>query len=169
MIYPSAAQILRTIETTLVDVVEPAAGNVAARSALATIGHLLRHVVLRLDDEGQMLTDDIAALQALLAQLRDYLEGAGDGPQAANIAQALERAAPVTDRYPSLTLMAERASTLRQSLQDALAYLQSQRPERGADETYLTVRALIRDYLAFQIRAEAALIHPAFENKGPRR
>lgn len=169
MINPSTAQIVRTIETTLVDVVEPAASSVAARSALATIGHLLRHVALRIEDEGQLLTDDIAALQGLLAQLRDYMEAAGDAPQAMAIADALDRSAPMAGRYPSLTLMAERAAILRQSVQNALAHLQDQRAERGKDKAYCAARALIRAYLTRQIEAEATLIHPAFEDKGPRR
>ncbi|WP_327753820.1 hypothetical protein VVT58_19035 (plasmid) [Sphingobium sp. SJ10-10] len=169
MIHPSAVQIVRAIETTLVDVVEPASGSIAARSALATIGHLLRHVALRIECEGQLLADDIAALRSLLGQLHDYLRSAGDEAQAIEVAKALERAAPDPGRYPSLALMAERTAILLQSVQDVLAYLQERRPERAEDSVYLAARALIRDYLAYQIKTEAALIHPAFEDKGPRR
>ncbi|WP_313806888.1 hypothetical protein [Sphingobium sp.] len=169
MIHPSAVQIVRAIEATLADVVEPAMVNIGARSALATIGHLLRHVALRVEDEGQLLADDIGALQDLLARLHDYLDAAGDGTQAAEISQALKRARLEKGRYPSLRMMADSAMILRQSVQDALAYLQQERATRGEDQAYLAARTSIRDYLAYQVRAEAALIHPAFEDKGPRR
>lgn len=169
MIHPSAVQIVRAIEATLTGVVEPATDSMAARSALATIGHLLRHICLRIEDEGQILTDDVAALQKLLKQLRDYLRSSGDEAQAIAVEHALARAAPEPDRYPSLAVMAERAMILLQSLQDVLAYLQERRSVRSKDDAYVTARALIRDYLAAQISAEAVLIHPAFEERGPRR
>lgn len=168
MIHPSAVQIMRAIEATLTEVVEPATGSVSARSALATIGHLLRHAALRIEGEGQVLADDIDALGCLLRELHRYLDAAGDRAQALDIERALRRAAPEEGRYPSLELMAARAMVLRQALQDVLAYLQSKR-DRGEDDAYRSSRASIRRYLANQIAAEAALIHPAFEDKGPRR
>lgn len=169
MINPSAAQIVRNIETVLVDIVEPAVTTTAARSALATIGHLLRHVALRIENEGQVLDDDIASLLPLLDHLSAYLDAAGDQTQARAVAAAIRRAEPPADRYPSLAIMAERAGILRQAVQDGLQHLQQKRPERGQDADYLAVRAAIRDYLAQQLRGEAQLIHPAFEDKGPRR
>ncbi|MEO0030460.1 MAG: hypothetical protein RIS94_218 [Pseudomonadota bacterium] len=169
MINPSAVQILRTIETTLVDVVEPAVGSTTARSALATIGHLLRHVALRIEGEGQVLADDIARLETLLADVRAYLEGAGDSTQAAAVAAGLDRAAMPVDGYPTLAMMGARAAGLRQTLQDALVHLQAQRAARAADAGYAAARSAIRTYLGEQILAEATLIDPAFADHGPRR
>jgi hypothetical protein len=60
MLNPTPTQILRNIEATLVEVVQPAATSTAAQSALATIGHLLRHVILYVEHGGQILADDIA-------------------------------------------------------------------------------------------------------------
>lgn len=170
MINPTAAQMLRMIEATLVDVVEPAVTTTNARSALATIGHLLRHVTLRIEREGQLLTDDIAALLVLLDGLTAYLTAAGDADQARAVADAVARAAPPpADLYPSLGHMAERAGVLRQAVQDVLTHLQAQRDARSGDPAYVEAREAIRSYLAAQLRGEAQLIHPAYEDKGPRR
>lgn len=169
MIHPSAAQIIRNIEATLVAVVEPAVQTTTARSALATIGHLLRHVALRIEQEGQILTDDLLVQQALLADIATYLTTAGDAVQADAIHAALAQSAAPDARYPSLDIMGARASLLRQAIQDALIFLQVQRDTRKADPAYQTIRAAIRAYLAVEVQAEGTLIHPAFEDKGPRR
>ena len=169
MIHPSAAQIVRNIEATLVDVVEPAVQTTTARSALATIGHLLRHVVLRIEQEGQILADDILVQQALLADVAAYLATAGDAGQAEDIQAVLAQAAAPDARYPSLGIMGARASLLRQAIQDALIFLQDQRDTRKDAPAYQTIRAAIRTYLAADVQAEGTLIHPAFEDKGPRR
>ncbi|WP_336971998.1 hypothetical protein [Sphingobium aromaticiconvertens] len=169
MIHPSAAQIIRTIEATLVDVVEPAVQTTTARSALATIGHLLRHVALRIEQEGQILADDILVQRALLADIATYLATAGDADPGDAIQAALAQAAAPDARYPSLSIMGARASLLRQAIQDALIFLQDQRDPRKADPAYQAIRAAIRTYLAAEVQAEGTLIHPAFEDKGPRR
>lgn len=169
MIHPSAAQIVRTIEATLTDMVEPAVQTTAARSALATIGHLLRHVALRIEQEGQIVANDIAAQTGLLRDIAAYFMATGDNGQADIIHAALADDAEPDTRYPTLAIMAARTGRLGQAIQDALLLLQDQRDLRADDPAYPAVRAAIRDYLAGQIRAEATLIHPAFQDKGPRR
>lgn len=169
MINPGATQILRNIEAVLAADIVPAVDTTNARSTLATIGHLLRHVALRIDHEGQMLADDIAALRPLLAKLQAYLESAGDTRPAAAVAKARQQSEADEARYPSLAIMAARAALLRQALQDVLTHLQGRRDARGQDAAYLQARADIRAYLALQLDAEATLIDPAFANMGPRR
>lgn len=169
MIHPSAAQIVRNIEATLVDVVEPAVQTTTAHSALATIGHLLRHVALRIEQEGQILADDILVQQTLLADVAAYFTTAGDAGQADAIHAALAQSAAPDARYPSLGIMGTRASLLRQAIQDALIFLQGDRETRNDDPAYQAIRTAIRAYLASEVQAEGTLIHPAFEDKGPRR
>jgi len=169
MIHPSAAQIVRNIEATLAAVVEPAVQTTTARSALATIGHLLRHVALRIDQEGQLLADDIALQTALLRDIAAYFATIGEGARADAIHAILADSAETDLPYPSLTIMGEQSAQLGQAIQDALIELQQQRAARQPDPAYQTVRTAIRDYLAAQVLAEGALIHPAFEDKGPRR
>jgi hypothetical protein len=169
MIHPSAAQIVRNIEATLVAVVEPAVQTTTARSALATIGHLLRHVALRIEQEGQLLADDIAMQTALLRDIAAYFATVGDVARADAIHAILADAADLDMPYPSLAIMGTRNSRLGQAIEESLILLQQQRATRQADPAYQAVRAAIRDYLAAQVVAEGALIHPAFEDKGPRR
>lgn len=169
MIHPSAAQIVRNIEATLVDIVEPAVQTTTARSALATIGHLLRHVALRIEQEGQVLADDIALQTRLLHDIATYCETVGDTARADGIHAVLAKAAEPDSAYPSLAIMGARTSLLGQAIQDMLIHLQTQRETRQADPAYQAARAAIRGYLAKQVLAEGALIHPAFEDKGPRR
>ncbi|MFT4052936.1 MAG: hypothetical protein QM681_00400 [Novosphingobium sp.] len=160
MLNPDAAQILRAIEETLVDVVEPTVTATSARSALATIGHLLRHAVLRIEAGDGVLMADIAASGALLARLAAYYRDAGDAAQAEAIDAVLATGnAPLTGR----------AAMLRGAVQEALIDLQAKRPARGDDAAYRAARADIREYLRGQLEQEAALIHPAFADKGPRR
>jgi len=168
MSLPTAEDVLRTIEATLENVIKPGLSNVPERSAAATIGHLLRHVRVRLAAEGQILTDDIAALRALLPRVQRFLDEAGQQRDAGLIAAALADA-PDAPGYASLTALGARACRLRGALQSGLAALQALRSALGEDHTYLALRAAIRDYMAVQIEAERCLIEPAFLGFGPRR
>lgn len=169
MLNPTPTQILRNIETTLAEVVEPAVIATTARSALATIGHMLRHVILSIEQGGQILSDDMADATALLERLSAYYAAAGDDEQVSRIGDALARAKPQPATFHSLAAMAERVAILRQAVQDALIDLQTQRDEQAGSPAYDAIRQDVRDYLARQLSAEAALIHPAFADKGPRR
>lgn len=172
MIVPSATQLLRLIETTLDDVVLPGVAGTREQSALATVSHLLRHVAVRIDREGQILTDDIATLKPLLAELASYLADSGDAAGSAlaeTIRTTLAAPSRSPDIYPSLELVGQDAIVLRTLLQDVLDHLQAVRARDGGRTDYQAARASIRDYLAEQVRAEGTLIHPAFEGKGPRR
>src|SRR5262245_34463865 len=75
MLIPSASQILEVCGDTLASVVQPALTDKVAISAAQTMGHLLRHVRLRIESEGPMLFDDAAALRTLLGEVCDYLRG----------------------------------------------------------------------------------------------
>lgn len=167
MLNPTPAQILRNIEATLVDVVEPSVTGTTARSALATIGHLLRHVVLRIEQDGALLTADIAASTALLRTVSAYCQQAGDDLQVRQITTVLAAEDDPVSTDPGM--LAVRADRLRQAVQDVLIHLQGVRAQRRDDPSYLAARDAIRAYLRDQLEAEAKLIHPAFADKGPRR
>ena len=164
------SDLLRTIDATLAEKVAPSVGDIGGRSALATVRHLLNFVRIRVEDEGQALVDDIAALQSLLGNLRDYHAKAGDAAPASAIAAALDRLpAPDPARYHSLDGLAADAAMLRETLHDALASLQSLRAERGDDPAYRAARAAIRAYMVRQIEQEGEIVAPAFFGRGPRR
>jgi hypothetical protein len=167
MIYPLAEDVLRTIETTFETVIVPSLTGTTEQSAAATIGHLLRHVRLRIAREGQVLFDDIAAARALLGDVRDYLAGIGESVAALDA--VLTRRALAPGIYPSLALVADEAGGLRRALTAALERLQALRAAHGETPAYQALRAAIRSYLGTQLIRENELIEPAFAGLGPRR
>lgn len=167
MIHPSCAEVLATIQTGFEEQIVPHLADSEARSAAATIGHLLRHVALRLDEEGQILTDDIARLRTLLTQIAGWFDNTGLGeaaPLRAAIAQEMPEAT-----YLSLTLLGELALALRGALVAAQETLHGLVGLHGNDPGYQALRDAIRQYIAAQLADEAKLIAPAFQGKGPRR
>ena len=169
MIMPTATDVLATVEVTFETVIRPALTGSAERSAAASISHMLRHVGLRIEREGQVLLDDIFALRPLIADIRSFFQETGE----ADAARALDSAVAVPERpasvYPSLSSLAEEAGTLGVALESALARLQAMRPRLQDDTRYSQLRSAIRVYLGEQLQREANLIHPAFAGRGPRR
>lgn len=167
MIHPTCAQVLGTIQTSFDEQIAPHLADSEARSAAATIGHLLRHVALRIEDEGQILSDDITRLRALLTQIAAWFDATGHGDGAAlhgAVAQRLPEGI-----YPSLTLLGKQALALRGALVAAQARLQKLAAAHGDDAGYRALRDAIRHYIAAQLADEAKLIAPAFQGRGPRR
>lgn len=167
MIHPTCAQVLATIQTGFEEQIVPTLHDTEARSAAATIGHLLRHVALRIEHEGQILLDDVARLGPLLRRIAAWLETSGEGGSEA-VHTALAHAIP-EGRYPSLALLGEQALTLRAALDHAQARLHALATRHGGDPAYGALREDIRNYIAAQLADEARLIEPAFARKGPRR
>jgi len=164
--------VLNAVLATHETVVRPSLTSTFEQSAAATISHLLRHVALRIEVEGQILTDDIADARKLLVEVRSYLEAlddAGAARQRTRITEGLERQFRAAGVYPALASLAEEAGSLRQTITTALEYLQSIRPAHGDDAAYRHIRDKIRGYIVEQLRRESELIEPAFADKGPRR
>ncbi|MDE2596132.1 MAG: hypothetical protein KGL44_04550 [Sphingomonadales bacterium] len=167
MIHPTCTEVLATVQTAFDEQVVPHLADSEARSAAATIGHLLRHVALRIEQEGQILSDDIARLEALLGRIADWFDETR-AADAQPLRAALVPALPA-GRYPSLTLIGERALALRAALVAAQERLQEAAAGHGSEAGYTDLRAGIRDYIAAQLADEARLIAPAFQGRGPRR
>src|SRR3546814_197376 len=116
MIHPSATDILKTIDATIEAKVIPALGDLDGRSAITTVRHLLRLVRVRIEEEGQILTDDIAELRKLLPNVAAYLRAVGTSQaEAGHIDAALVEAATDSARYPTLDHLAEEAGPDRKS------------------------------------------------------
>jgi hypothetical protein len=172
MIWPRASDLLRNVDATLATKVEPSLQDVSSRSAMVTIRHILRLILVRVEQEGQVLSDDIAALNKLLPKVQTYLSSLEDGQasvHAAMISDAILRARGGPARYPSLDVLAEWTGILREALFRSLKYMQSIRAEHARDERYREVRCAIRAYMAWQVAEEAKLVAPAFYSRGPRR
>jgi hypothetical protein len=166
MIHPSATDILKTIDATIAAKIEPSLSDLDGRSATATVRHLLRLVRVRIEEEGQILTDDIAALRKLLPRVRDYLQ---PHEQAGRIEAALAEAGGDASRYPSLDRLAGEAGVLREAVYQALKALQTMRGERENDAHYRAMRSAIGDYIVWQYEQERKLFAAAFYGQGPRR
>jgi hypothetical protein len=167
MIHPTCAEVLATVQTAFDEQVVPHLADSEAQSAAATIGHLLRHVALRIELEGQILSDDIARLEALLTGIADWFDAAGTtGSQP--LREALEQRLPA-GQYPSLALLGDRSLALRGALVAAQEALHGQASSHGTDPGYKALRERIRDYIAAQLADEGRMIAPAFQGKGPRR
>lgn len=171
MIYPTATELLRTIDVTLAEKVEPSLSDLTGRSALATVRHLLNFVRVRIEGEGQILSADITAMRELLTRIADYHESVGDAADAASLRDGLTAIVPggQNGAYRPLNDLALEAGALSDLLHEALARLQVLRPDRRDDPAYLNIRAAIRNHLKVQIEEEGTLVAPAFFGRGPRR
>lgn len=170
MITVSATDLLRLVDATLAQKIDPALDDTGARSALTTVRHLLRFVRVRIEQEGQTLTREIAATGTLLEAVAAYHDGAGDGPAAEPIRATLAAVSPHDPTcYLSLDDLTAVTARLREALHHALAHLQTLRPARGDDPHYRAIRAAIRQQVIGQIEAEGNLVAPAFFGRGPRR
>lgn len=168
MIHPSATDILKTVDAAIEAKVIPSLKDLDGRSAVATIRHLLRLVRVRIEEEGQILTDDVAALRKLLPIVAAYLNSV-DEAEAERVEAALEAATPKAGGYPSLDRLAAEAGQLREAVYQALKRLQAMRDSHGNESGYRATRAAIRDYIVWQNEQERKLIAPAFYGQGPRR
>lgn len=169
---PSANDVLYAIEQSLEEIVRPALDTTRPVSCLATVSHMLRHVALRIEHEGQNHLDDIAGMEAVLAEALSYcesLDGAAAEACAAKIRSARVGLPEDPSRYPSLGELAERTTAYRGGLEVALGFLIGIRAEHRDEPHYQALRESIRTYMAEEILREAKLIHPAFEGRGPRR
>jgi len=172
VIYPTATDLLRTIDHAIEEKIEPSIGDLTGRSAMATVRHLLRYVKTRIETEGQTLTDDIATLRTLLPQVRDYFRSLSDKDGAKQQAMAIDEALmPRHDsqKYRTLDSLAEETHTLREALYKSLERLQAGRGTYGKDAAYIAIRAAIRAYIVHEIEQEGEIIAPSFFGRGPRR
>jgi hypothetical protein len=171
VIHPTTIDLLRAVEGNIESKVEPGVTDLAAQSALATIKHVVRHVRIRIEREGQVLFDDIAASRSLLPQLReDLAQGdAAAAALAAAIGEGIPREFRPQGRYPDLVSVAEEARFLREMVHQALQILIGQSDHRADDPKYNKLRADVRDYITLQVERQSPLVELAFTGFGPRR
>lgn len=167
MIHPTCTEVLATIQTSFEQQIVPFLQDKEAQSAAATIGHLLRHVALRIQYEGQILSDDVTRLEVLLGRIARWFNEAGldaPAPIGAALSEALQEGV-----FPGLDVLGERALKLRGALVAAQETLQGLEAHHESAPGYAALRQGIRSYIAVQLADEAKLIAPAFQGKGPRR
>ena len=171
MIHPTATELLQTIDATIAEKIEPALGdNLTGKSALATVRHLLRLIRIRIELEGQILSDDIDRLGPLLADVDAYLGTLPDqdGTVTKQIADARSSLDPPSG-YETLDQIGGRAKALREALYQALTHLQAIREDHRDEPGYTAIRDAIRAYMVAENADERKMMEPAFYMQGPRR
>ena len=165
MIHPSASEVLATVLSTFSREIVPELSTVEARSSAATIEHLLRHVLLRIDREGDVLMRDIARLRVLLTDIADWLTVHSPEDAAGVLAVLAEFPGDLT----ALASQGEEAMRLRGALVSVRQALERLEPGHGGAPPFQALRAAIGTYIGAQLADEATLIEPAFSGRGPRR
>jgi hypothetical protein len=170
MLLPTSVDLLRCIERTLETVIAPALTGLGERSAAATMGHLLRHVRVRIEREGPMLNDEIGVVRPLLGQAEEYLSRLPPDDLAATQLRSriggLVGSTRNSGGYRGVASLAEEVSALRQGVCDVLVLLQNR--TAGEDPDADRLRVAIQRYIVWEAEQEATIIDPAFEGFGPR-
>lgn len=172
MLLPTAVDVLRCVERTIETVITPALTGAAERSAAATVGHLLRHVALRIEREGALFAAEIAQLRPLLADSdrmlqHDFAASAEAKGVRAAIAAALAEQPAAPHGYRDLASMAAEVTALRQCVCATLDLIQ--RSEASLSVAARDIHESFQRYVAWELDNESKLIDPAFEGFGPRR
>lgn len=163
MIHPTCLEVLATVQSAFTREIVPRLKDVDGRSTAATIEHLLRHIALRIEHEGRILTDDIARLVELLKAAANWQEGAMH--ESAGLRALLAAEARAAGAYRNLDELGAAALALRGALVEVQGQL-AERMDRPGSEA---LHARIREYIGQQLTDEAELIEPAFTGQGPRR
>ena len=178
MINPSPTAMLRTVLASLESVLLP--GLVAKLEAATpdsvsadklnlstaiTIGHMLRHTLVRLEREDGQFRAERVLLMPLIAGSRALLAAHPDETSQALI-RAIDDETAKSDEAVGPTALSDELGAKRLLVQDILTWLQRRRSALGSDAGYRRLRDEIRRYMAFQINCEAELIDEAMA--GPR-
>ena len=129
MIEPTAIDVLCSIEACFEDVIRPALTGTAERSAAATVGHLLRHLRLRLQAERAISAEDEARQVPLLARLEEYFASIDDIQGRAAIASGQD---------------SEAQGRFQHALEASLLRLVALRPTHGHMPDYQELRSALR-------------------------
>lgn len=163
MIHPTCLEVLATVQSAFTRDIVPRLTDVDGRSTAATIEHLLRHVALRIEHEGRILTTDIARLVDLLNAATAWQ--ASNGIDASAALDVLADNARAAAEYRNLEQLGDAALKLRGALVDVQRHLAEHAGDAAAD----ALHQRIREYIGLQLSDEAELIEPAYSGKGPRR
>jgi hypothetical protein len=170
MIAPTAETLIDLCLHSLNHTVAPALTGYSETSAVRTMTHLLRFIALRQETEGQILLDDISALDELLPKVRGFFVSRSIADvESATIDSVLRREPREPSRYVTLAMLAEDAGPLRAALYAAQQFLIAHKHELSAQPEYLEIRRRIRAYVGHQLEAEGRMVDAAFMGRGPRR
>ena len=158
---PNAVEILRSIGATFDEYLLPEISEPFAHSLALTVSNLLRHVTLRLEQEGRVLVAEIEDLRAVLSQARAFAASAGM-PEVASEIEAVCAEEPASRCYVEIQDLEREVTGLRWALQHAIRALEQGRTGFEAREGYGELRIAIRQHLRRSLEREGGLVVPAF-------
>jgi hypothetical protein len=161
---PSAVEVMKTIIWTFDEIIMPNPTSAKAQSEMLTVSNLLRHVLLRMEQEGPALLEESMQLRGLLADIVSFAE---DKPELGAIAERITRdlaRLPPIDGEPLRTVLvlSEENDLLGWTLTAAIEAMHTVRDQYYNDLRYAKLREAIMSYLDNQLAREAAWIDPAF-------
>ena len=160
MLRPTPEEVLKSISYTFDTLIRPDPTSALAISYSLTVSNMLRQLLLTMQHEERLITEDTAVLRSALQHARRYLAGTGsDGPMADAIGAALGR---TCDGPEPAHWARENWRALRGTLEKTITYLQGIRDRRGQEDSYRTTRQTLRDYLDKSLDPETKLIDGAF-------
>lgn len=162
---PRADEVLKSASWTFDEHILPAVQGDFPKSLALTVSNLLRHVLLRLENEGPALIEDNAELRCLLGEIATYVASLDAAPpELLAMHPTLADASRPTSTCPPVGLVAlsDEADVLRGHLDAALKLLQKYRPALVDQPAYGQVRDRIRTYLDNQLTRQSAWIQDAF-------
>ena len=161
---PSAAEVMKTIIWTFDEIIMPDPTSAKAQSEMLTVSNLLRHVLLRMEQEGPALLEENMQLRCLLADIVSFAQDKAElGAIADRITRDLGQLPPI-DCGPLRTVLvlSEESDLLGWTLTAAIEAMHAVRDRYRNDRRYAKLREAIMGYLDNQLAREAAWIDPAF-------
>jgi len=163
---PRTDEILKSLLWTFEEYIAPETTSPYAQSLALTMKNLLRHVLLRVQLEGDLLFADNRELRALLERIVRFIANRQQPDKFADVRAEIQVVLGKTyygaDVYPSVARLVDEATDLRWALTHAITALQAARSVLGDEPEYQALRQAIRDYLGHQLEREGRMIEPAF-------
>jgi hypothetical protein len=165
---PTTEEILKGIKFTLKEVIVPDLRSPWPRWMAEQIDYFIDHLVLRYQEEPQMLLDENRELREILSQAEGVFRTVGlvrsDAPLiglADEIKEQLQDKPQEKVEYTPVPLMQEKNNRLKSKLCEAIKAIESAQEEREIPSLN-EVREKIRTYMKKQVKREAPLMHSLF-------
>ncbi|HJP40771.1 MAG TPA: hypothetical protein QGF35_03590 [Dehalococcoidia bacterium] len=159
---PSSKEIIDGISWVLNNRVAPHATEAWAASSLRSVAGLLKHLSVRVESEGQILSEDNSDLRALLMNVAARLgDGSGTSQWTAEVRASLDKEWRATGSYPTVGSLEEENYALNSHLEKFMHLLHD--AGAGIRESETTeIEADVGAYLKRQMERERPLYNPPF-------
>jgi len=160
LLRPTPEEVLKSISYTFDELIRPDPLSPLAVSYSLTVSNMLRQLLLSLQHEEGLITEDTAALRTVLEQARDFLQR--HSSKSITLERISGDLAVKPDGAAPAKAAREHWRALRWTLEDTINHLQEMRNKFAEDPAYRDLRQSIRDYLDQSLERENTLIAGAF-------